>query len=133
MNPVVIILVSALLVAALLWLGYYYRHKRSLKKKVVEERLTKMLFPGERGEQKMMEMLEHVSQITGGRFTEEQILDYYLKIKGLQIFDINSISDREICDFLMQPTVIRLRYKELVCFYEKYLNQPTAVGQSAVD
>ncbi len=119
-------------VIALPVIFHFVRIGRRKHLKVIEQRLCKKLFPGEEGENLKNDMIENMMTITNGRFSEDEILDYYLKIKGLQIIDINSFGDSEISNYLMQPTRIRLRYRELVSFYETYLNQPLVHGQSAV-
>ena len=53
---------------------------------------------------------------------------FYLKIKGLQMIDLNSFNDNDMRKFLMRPTQVRLQYRELVIFYEQFLNQSEAHG-----
>ena len=105
-------------------------YRRYAEKKTLQ-RLSDILFP--LGETQREETLNDMNEMTQGRFQREDLLDYYLKIKGLQIIDLHSNSDGGIRRFLMKPTKIRLSYFEQVKFYEIYLNYPQAVGQSVVE
>ncbi len=105
--------------------------QRNISEKHTIERLINILFP--LGESQMNETLNDIDEMTQKRFKREEILDYYLKIKGLQIIDLHANSDGGIRRFLMKPTKIRLTYFEQVKFYEIYLNYPQAVGQSLVE
>ncbi len=92
--------------------------------------LQSILFP--EGDNQKTDTIEDMMQLTSNRFTTDQLLDYYLKIKGLQLLDLNTMKDESICKFLMEPTIIRLRYDELVLFYEKFINYPQVHGLNAV-
>ncbi|MDO4461745.1 MAG: hypothetical protein Q4C30_04505 [Bacteroidia bacterium] len=75
--------------------------------------------------------IHEFNRITHGRFNELQLLDYYLKIKGLQIVDLHTSSSSHVRNYLMKPTKIKLNYSETVIFYEKFLNMPQASGLDA--
>lgn len=92
----------------------------------VEGRLCLHLFQNDPSGLKRMEVVEDIMEMTGKRFTEDECLDYYLKIKGLQYIDMNFFGDNEILAYLMEPTRITLEYHELLAFYEKYLNHPSS-------
>ncbi len=94
-------------------------------------RLSEILFPS--GDEQMENTINDIDEMTHGRFTRDEILDYYLKIKGLQITDLHSNADSGIRSYLMKPTKVRLTYFEQVKFYEIYLNYPQAVGESVVE
>ncbi|MCQ2227575.1 MAG: hypothetical protein MJZ01_06695 [Bacteroidales bacterium] len=123
---IIIILVAIVVLAVV---GRLVR--RNISEKHTIERLINILFP--LGESQMNETLNDIDEMTQKRFKREEILDYYLKIKGLQIIDLHANSDGGIRRFLMKPTKIRLTYFEQVKFYEIYLNYPQAVGQSLVE
>lgn len=108
----------------------WFVHKNLSEKKTLQ-RLSDILFP--LGETQKDETLNDMNEMTQGRFAREDLLDYYLKIKGLHIIDLHSHSDSGIRKFLMRPTKIRLSYFEQVKFYEIYLNYPQAVGQSIME
>lgn len=97
----------------------------------VEGRLCLHLFQNDPSGLKRMEVVEDIMNITNHRFSEDDCLDYYLKIKGLQYIDMNFFGDNEILTFLMQPTKVTFEYHELVAFYEKYLNHPTSRGTAS--
>ena len=92
--------------------------------------LSSLLFP--EGEAQRDKTIGSIMDMTGNRFSQEEILDFYLKIKGLQMVDMNTFGDDGVRNFLMQPTKIRLQYRELVEFYEKYLNLPQPKGMNAM-
>ncbi len=94
-------------------------------------RLIKILFPS--GDEQMENTINDIDEMTHGRFTRDEILDYYLKIKGLQITDLHSNADSSIRSYLMKQTKVRLTYFELVKFYEIYLNYPQAIGESILN
>lgn len=122
-----IIVILVVIVAIVFVISFFY--KRWLYRRAVE-RLEAILFPS--GESQIEETVNDINEMTHGRFTREEILDYYLKIKGLQIIDLHSNADNGIRKFLMQPTMVRLTYFEQVKFYEIYLNYPQAVGESII-
>lgn len=123
----IILILAASAVA--FYLGRNLMLRYSEKKTI--ERLSAILFPS--GEEQKNEVLNEIASITQNRFSREELLDYYLKIKGLQIIDLHAHSDSGIRDFLMKPTKVRLTYFEQVKFYENYLNYPQAVGESVVE
>ncbi len=108
----------------------YARKEYNIRKeKNVIEILCNMLFPN--GEEQLTETIESLMEITSNRFSTKDVLDYYLKIKGLQILDLNTIGNDDVSNYVTQPTRIRLHYDELVRFYEKYINYPQAKGLNA--
>ncbi|MCF0189757.1 MAG: hypothetical protein HUJ96_00710 [Marinilabiliaceae bacterium] len=117
-------LVAPFLVALRFFLSY------SQEKRAKEE-LVLLLFP--KGEEQKEQLLGDMEVLTKGRYNRKQLLDYYLKIKGLQMVDLHTSADRPVRSYLMQPTKIRLNYFEQVQFYEKYLNYPQQTGMSAVE
>lgn len=121
-EGIVILVVLAVVgtVAYVLYKRWSYKHTIG--------RLVAILFPS--GGDQIDETVRDIDEMTHGRFTREEILDYYLKIKGLQIIDLHSHADNGIRKFLMEPTKVRLTYFEQVKFYEIYLNYPQAVGKS---
>lgn len=88
--------------------------------------LTNTLFPN--GDSQCEAILDNLENLTNHKYHRGDLLDYYLKIKGLQIIDIQSYANSGVRNFLMKPTKIRLSYMELVKFYEEYLNFPQAIG-----
>ena len=118
--------------AAFLIINHKVKRRRVARRIRTEESLCAYLFPGDKTGIQREELIADLHTLTGGRFTNEELLDYYLKIKGLQMVDLNTLNDDDIRKFLMEPMKVRLHYRELVSFYEKYLNQPQVKGRSAI-
>lgn len=113
-------------------LGAFYILAKRVLNNVAERKavlqLSKTLFP--KGEKQKLDIIRNINHITNNRFTGEDILDYYLKIKGLQIINMNDPVDFWIRIYLMKPTHVRLNYFEQVKFYETFLNFPEAIGEN---
>lgn len=118
--------------AAFLVIIHKMKRRRIARRAHTEESLCAYLFPGDKTGVQRDELIADLHIMTGGRFSNDEVLDYYLKIKGLQMVDLNTLNDDDIRKFLMEPTKVRLHYRELVSFYEKYLNQPQVKGRSAI-
>ncbi len=69
-------------------------------------------------------VLETIHQVTSKRLNDDLILDYFYKIKGLQVLDINKPINFWLKMYLTSPTKIKLNYFEQVKFYETFLNYP---------
>lgn len=93
-------------------------------------KMCNIIFPD--GELQQEDVMDNINDLTKGRFDRTDLLDYYLKIKGLQMLDLHAHSDKDIRKYLMKPTRIRLNYYEQVLFYERFLNYPQAEGINAV-
>ena len=93
---------------------------------IAEKRATKdlgrHLFPN--GEEQRLSALATMEKITNNRFPEALMIDYFLKIKGLQRINMNDPVDFWTKKYLMTPTKIKLNYFEQVKFYETFLNYP---------
>lgn len=100
------------------------RRRRSISK------VCDYLFPGDTDGLMRGRVVSRMMALTNNRFTEDEMLDYYLKIKGLQMIDMNSFNDADMRKFLMRPTLVRLQYRELVIFYEQFLSQTETHGIS---
>ncbi len=125
MNATVVIVLSGVLAIAVC-LVVRQMIARTMEKKAVIA-LSRTLFPG--GEEQKQDVIRNINAITNNRFTCDDVLDFYLKIKGLQIINMNDPVDFWIRNYLMQPTKVRLNYFEQVKFYEAFLNFPEAVGK----
>ncbi len=90
--------------------------KRAIKK------LDSFLFP--KGYRQKEEVLNTFKAFTGDRFSDDEILDYFFKIKGLQSVEINKKTNFWVKKYLFRPTTIKLNYFEQVKFYETFLNFP---------
>ncbi len=68
------------------------------------------------------EILNIIHKLTNNRFSNYVLMDYFYKIKGLQIININNSSSFWLKTYLSTPTKIRLNYFEQVRFYKTFLN-----------
>jgi len=93
-----------------------------LVRKKASNRLESILFP--EGYWQKSEVLKTFRKFTSDRFSDEEILDYFFKIKGLQTIKINSGTNFWIKKYLFSLTAIKLNYFEQVKFYETFLNYP---------
>jgi hypothetical protein len=91
-------------------------------KKQAVKKLESLLFP--KGYAQKMDVLKTFRKLTGDRFSDNEILDYFFKIKGLQTVEINTKTNFWVKKYLFSPTVIKLNYFEQVKFYETFLNFP---------
>ena len=69
-------------------------------------------------------VLDTIHQVTSKRLNDDLVLDYFYKIKGLQVLDINKPINFWLKIYLTSPTKIKLNYFEQVKFYETFLNYP---------
>nr|WP_319401244.1 hypothetical protein [uncultured Carboxylicivirga sp.] len=63
--------------------------------------------------------------ITKEKYSNEELLDYFLKIKGLQVINVCDPVNFWTRKYLMSPTKLKLNYFEQVKFYETFLNYPS--------
>ena len=82
--------------------------------------LQKIIFP--EGNSQKREILDIFHDFTNRRFSDDQLLDYFIKIKGLQNMSLGYNSSYWIKKYLLSPTEIKLNYFEQVKFYEMFLN-----------
>ncbi|PWD99168.1 hypothetical protein [Marinilabilia rubra] len=114
----------AIIVGAILPIAYISAKKifPKLVRKKASKKLESILFPD--GYWQKSEVLKTFRKFTSDRFSDEEILDYFFKIKGLQTIKINSGTNFWIRKYLFSPTTIKLNYFEQVKFYETFLNFP---------
>ena len=79
--------------------------------------LQPMLFS--KGEKR--NVISKLHEITANRFSDEEILDYYLKVKGSQISKHNNNRSFWVKKYLASPADIKLNYFEQVRFYEIFM------------
>jgi len=129
MSLILTVFLSAVLTLLIVLIIYNiytrYREQQAI------EKMCNLIFPD--GNTQKETTLDDIMSLTKGRFNRDDLLDYYLKIKGLQILDLHTSEDKYISTYLMKPTKIRLNYYEQVLFYERYLNLPQAEGVNAVE
>ncbi len=69
-------------------------------------------------------VLETIHEFTANRLDDDLIMDYFYKIKGLQVLNINKPMNFWLKIYLTSPTKIKLNYFEQVKFYDTFLNYP---------
>ena len=79
--------------------------------------LQPMLFS--RGEERKMLVKFH--EITENRFSNNDLLDYYIKVKGTQISKYDNNCPFWVKRYLTMPANIKLNYFEQVRFYEVFM------------
>lgn len=122
-------IVSVIALCVLIPLSFHvYKFWKQERQKRAIDKLCAYLFPGDKDGLMRGRVVKRMMALTHNRFTEDEMLDYYLKIKGLQMIDMNSFNDSDMRKILMRPTLVRLQYRELVIFYEQFLNQSEAHG-----
>jgi hypothetical protein len=90
--------------------------------------LHKVIFP--EGETQKQEVLKTFHGFTKERFSDDQIMDYFMKIKGLQNMSIGSTTNFWVKKYLLSPTKVKLNYFEQVKFYELFMNFPAGKASS---
>jgi len=115
-----------LTIFALLTFGLWFWKKGLvlLAEKNAAKELEKILFPN--GDEDKASILASLSKITKDKYSSELLLDYFLKIKGLQVVNMYDPVNFWTRKFLMSPTKLKLNYFEQVKFYESFLNYPEA-------
>lgn len=125
-------IVVGLVVAAVIFLVPFtvYKLTKANRKEMAEAQLCRFLFP--EGDEQKDEVVDKLMSMTSNKYSRDDMLDYYIKIKGLQLVDLMAYSNDRVSKYLMQPTRIHLDYSEVVLFYEEFLNysQPKGVNAS---
>ena len=111
----------ALLLGILAPVAYFAVRKvyPALVKKKATKQLESYLFPN--GNQQKSEIIRYCKELTGSRFKDEEILDYFIKMKGLHIVNPRK-TNFWVKKYLLTPAPIKLNYFEQVRFYEMFLN-----------
>ncbi len=115
-----ILTIAAITVTFVIW--FWKRGVLLIAEKRATKDLGRHLFPN--GEEQKIKALSTMEKITNSRFPEPLMIDYFLKIKGLQRINMNDPVDFWTKKYLMTPTKIKLNYFEQVKFYETFLNYP---------
>ncbi len=103
-----------------LGLSFYKFAYPAILKRKAQLSLQNIIFPD--GENQKREILRLFHHFTKYRFTDDQILDYFIKIKGLQNLTLCKNTNFWTKKYLLSPTMIRLNYFEQVKFYELFMN-----------
>ena len=95
-----------------------------LAERNASKELEHILFP--EGKVEKVSILESLQTITKGKYTNDLLLDYFLKIKGIQVINMYDPVNFWTRKFLMSPTKLKLNYFEQVKFYKTFLNYSEA-------
>lgn len=109
---------------ALLGFGTWFWTKglALLAERNASKELEKVLFP--KGSAEKEATLLSLQKITKEKYSDDLLLDYFLKIKGLQVVNMYDPVNFWTRRFLMSPTKLKLNYFEQVKFYQSFLNYP---------
>ncbi|MCG8582300.1 MAG: hypothetical protein MI866_20420 [Bacteroidales bacterium] len=111
-------------------LWFWKKGLAMLAERNASKELEKLLFP--KGDNEKEAIIESLVKITKGKYNQELLLDYFLKIKGLQVVNMYDPVNFWTRRFLMSPTKLKLNYFEQVKFYESFLNYPEASARIMV-
>ena len=90
---------------------------------LAKERAYKELQPMLFSKGEKINVIAKLHEITANRFSDEQVLDYYLKIKGSQISKHNNTRSFWVKRYIVTPADIKLNYFEQVRFYEIFIDR----------
>ena len=93
-----------------------------INKKRASETLIEILFPN--GELQRKKVIDTFKKITQRQLNENELLDYFIKEKGIQLMSINADFSDSVKKYLMRPTLVELNYFEKVKFHEAFINYP---------
>ena len=94
------------------------QQKRSNASQILEN----ILFPD--GNIQKRKVIETFNDITNNNYSEEEIVDFFLKEKGLQLLSINHDLSTSVKKYIRQDTLIDLNYFERVKFHKVFINYP---------
>ena len=110
-----------------------YFSVRKVYPALVREKATKQLerklFPN--GNRQKSEIVRCCKELTGDRFSDEEVLEYFMKMKGLQVVDIKK-ANFWLKKYLFTPAPIKLNYFEQVKFYEMFLEFPKNKNENSI-
>ncbi len=117
-----IFITTTIIVAAIMCVLCYKPILRMIAEQKATPKLEKVLFSEDLKNKRCI--IEKLQRLTNKRLNDDLLLDYFLKIKGLQVLNINKPMNFWIKIYLKTPTKIKLNYFEQVKFYESFLNYP---------
>jgi len=120
-------LIITILTALAIGLWFWKKGIILIAEKNASKELEQVLFPEGKGEKESI--LKSLHKITKNKYSSDLLLDYFLKIKGLQVVNMYDPVDFWTRKYLMSPTKLKLNYFEQVKFYETFLNFPIESGR----
>ncbi|MFT3737573.1 MAG: hypothetical protein QM786_02330 [Breznakibacter sp.] len=118
----VIVLLLTVIVVATIFVWFNIQGADLIAERKAIKELEAVLFP--KGMAQKQQVIAAIHQITNNRLNNEDALDYFLKIKGLQVINLHDPISYWTRKYLMAPTKTKLNYFEQVHFYEQFLNYP---------
>jgi hypothetical protein len=115
-------IIAAIILLVGISVSMYRIYFPAFTKKKAHTALVELLFP--EGKEQQQNVMNVFHQLTSDRFTDDQIVDYFIKIKGLQTLDLNIKTNFWVKKYLLSPTEVKLNYFEQVKFYETFMNYP---------
>ncbi len=115
-----------ILILALAGLWFWKKGIFILAERNAVSTLESLLFS--KGDKQKESIISSMMKITNDKYSKEQLLDYFLKIKGLQVVNFCDPVNFWTRKYLMSPTKLKLNYFEQVKFYETFLNYPETSG-----
>ncbi len=100
---------------------YIYAERYALK------HLEPILFSN--SESQKEHIIYSMQKITNEKYSKEDLLDYFIKIKGLQVINFCDPVSFWTRKYLTSPTRLKLNYFEQVKFYEMFLNYPSQLNK----
>ena len=110
----------------LAFFSYFWFNRQILPtiiKNKAHNSLYKTIFPN--GDLQKHEVIKIFHEFTNGRFTDDEVMDYFMKIKGIQDLSMKTGTNFWVRKYLLSPTKIKLNYFEQVKFYELFINFPS--------
>jgi hypothetical protein len=92
------------------------------KRSKASETLENILFP--EGNIQKRKVIDAFNTITNEDYSNEEILDFFMKEKGLQLISINTDLPPSVKKYIRKDTLIDLNYFERVKFHEVFINYP---------
>ena len=102
-----------------------------INKKRASETLSEILFPN--GELQRKKVIDAFKKITQRQFKDDEILDFFIKEKGIQLMSIDADFSDSVKKYLMKPTLVELNYFEKVKFHETFINYPRNFGTAKIE
>jgi hypothetical protein len=92
------------------------------KRSKASETLENILFP--EGNIQKRKVIDAFNTITNETYSNEEILDFFMKEKGLQLISIDADLSSEVKKYIRKDTLIDLNYFERVKFHKTFINYP---------
>ena len=93
-----------------------------IKRKKPSQVLEEILFPF--GKAQKRKVIEAFKKVTPQKFSDEEIIDFFMKEKGLQMIPTNPDLSQSLVKYIRKDTLIDLNYFERVKFHETFINYP---------